>query len=108
MKNATHLPEMPTDMNSTQPGYRAQAVIVLTCFLTLVICCSSIRPVSASDTRLKIGIIGDQTGTPDIQAAYAILDKGAAILSTKEVQGRCPYRGPPRKQTARTRLPLTL
>lgn len=62
-------------------------------FLTLSFVCLLIGTIAlfpfsschASLRQLRIGIIGDQTGTEDINKAYAALAEGAGILAGREV-----------------------
>ena len=53
------------------------------CFLVLAL---FLNPVCACGTDLKIGLIGDQSGSYDIQQSYQILDQGITILKTNNVE----------------------
>jgi len=54
-------------------------------FLGLVFCLTIICPLPAIYNEIRIGIVGDQTGTRNIDEAYAALQKGVNMLSNQDL-----------------------
>lgn len=45
----------------------------------------TVATTATQDTGIRIGIVGDQTGTTDLNAAYGVLTQGVQLLSTNGV-----------------------
>ncbi|HEY8463664.1 MAG TPA: metallophosphoesterase [Bacillota bacterium] len=59
---------------------------LLSCFLVLLSVLSVLAPIYACPAGLKIGLIGDQTASYDLQQSYQILSQGVEALQTNGVE----------------------
>lgn len=68
--------------NSIKRKTIINVVLFILFFLSSTICLADHQP----GIHLRVGIIGDQTGTHNIETAYAALERGADILSGKNIE----------------------
>ncbi|WP_300463585.1 hypothetical protein [Desulfobacula sp.] len=68
--------------NSITQKIIVQGILFLLFSLSSTVC----FPDTPSNDPLRIGIIGDQTGTDNIEAAYSALEKGVDILSKQHIE----------------------